>query len=61
MSAPHEHNYAAGECVWPDKQGKLPHEEGYDVAYKQRQAQLELADADAAGMAPLLRAMRRPG
>jgi hypothetical protein len=47
------------QCMWPDKQGKLPHEEGYDVAYKQRQAQLELADADAAGMTPLLHAMRR--
>lgn len=48
------------QCVWPDKQGKLPHEEGYDVAYKQRQAELERSDPDAAGLTPLLRALRRP-
>ena len=41
------------------KQGKLPHEDGYDVAYNARQPRLEHADPEAAGMMPLLRAMGR--
>lgn len=47
------------QCVWPDKQGKLLHEEGFDDNYRVRQPQLELADPDKAGMRPLLRAMEK--
>lgn len=47
------------QCTWPDKQGKLPHEEGFDAAYRARQPQLELADPERAGMLPLLRALGR--
>jgi hypothetical protein len=45
------------QCTWPDKQGKLPHEEGFDDAYRRRQPQLELSDPEKAGMLPLLQAM----
>jgi hypothetical protein len=45
------------QCTWPDKQGKLPHEDGYDVAFNARQPRLEHADPEKAGMMPLLRAM----
>ncbi|NUO49394.1 MAG: DUF4262 domain-containing protein [Polyangiaceae bacterium] len=48
------------QCTWPDKGGKLPHEEGFDVAFLQRQPRLELADPEVAGLKPLLRALSRP-
>ncbi|NUP07842.1 MAG: DUF4262 domain-containing protein [Polyangiaceae bacterium] len=47
------------QCTWPDKQGRLPHEDGYDAQYRARQAQLEIADPAKAGMLPLLKAMGR--
>lgn len=45
------------QCMWPDKGGKLPHEDGYDVTFYARQTRLEHADHEKAGMTPLLRAM----
>jgi hypothetical protein len=48
------------QCLWPDKEGKLPHDEGYDEAtYRIRQPLLEHADPERAGMVPLLVAMGR--
>lgn len=45
------------QCMWPDKQGKMPHEEGFDEAFRPRQPHLEHPDADRAQMTPLLKAL----
>lgn len=47
------------QVVWPDRQGKLPGDDGFDPAFLARQPQLEHADAERAGMLPLLEAMDR--
>ena len=47
------------QCLWPDKQGKLPHEVGFDDAFRARQPHLEHADPDRASMTPLLKALGR--
>ncbi len=51
--------YAALQITWPDKQNRLPHEEGFDEALRRRQPQLELSDPEKSGMVPLLRALGR--
>lgn len=51
--------FSALQITWPDKQNKLPHEEGFDEALRRRQPQLEIGDAEKAGMVPLLRALGR--
>lgn len=47
------------QVVWPDRAGKLPGDDGYDTAFLARQPQLHHADAERAGMVPLLKAMGR--
>ncbi len=54
-----ERPFSGLQCVWPDKQGRLPHEDGFDEALRRRQPQLENADADKAGLVPLLKALGR--
>lgn len=45
------------QCMWPDKQGKMPHEEGFDEAFRPRQPHLEHADRERAGMTQLMKAL----
>lgn len=52
-----EEPFTVLQCLWPDKQGKMPHEEGFDEAFRPRQPHLEHADPDRAGMTPLLKAL----
>jgi hypothetical protein len=47
-------DFPAIQCTWPDKQGKLPHEAGFDPQLVWRQPALEHDDLEAARVAPFL-------